>query len=74
MSTTTIHRTEQRKFARAATAIVRTQTMQGKGHVIRRMFADIEANFYILVDSDATYEAAAAPRLVVRSYQDGLVW
>ncbi|MBF0877744.1 glycosyltransferase [Gluconobacter cerevisiae] len=60
------------EVARAAGAIVRTETMQGKGHVIRRMFADIEADFYILVDGDATYEAAAAPRLVERAYQDGL--
>ena len=60
------------EVARAAGAIVRTETMQGKGHVIRRMFADIKADFYILVDGDATYEAAAAPRLLERAYQDGL--
>lgn len=60
------------EVARAAGAIVRTETMQGKGHVIRRMFADIEADFYILVDGDATYEAAAAPRLVEHAYQAGL--
>nr|WP_306792311.1 glycosyltransferase family 2 protein [Gluconobacter sp. P5E10] len=60
------------EVARATAAIVRTKTMQGKGHVIRRIFADIEADFYILVDGDATYEAAATPRLVVRAYQDGL--
>ena len=60
------------EVARAAGAIVRTETMQGKGHVIRRMFADIEADFYILADGDATYEAAAAPRLLERAYQDGL--
>ena len=60
------------EVARAAGAIVRTETMQGKGHIIRRMLADIEADFNILVDGDATYEAAAAPRLVERAYQDGL--
>lgn len=49
-----------------AGAIVRTETRQGKGHVVRRMFGDIEADVYILVDGDATYEAAAAPRLVAR--------
>jgi len=50
--------------ARAAGAITRTERLQGKGHVIRRMFADIEADFYVLVDGDATYEAAAAPEMV----------
>ncbi|GBR49513.1 glycosyltransferase family 2 protein [Gluconobacter roseus] len=59
------------EVARAAGAIVRTESMQGKGHVIRRMFADIEADFYILVDGDATYEAAAAPRLLECAYQGG---
>ena len=50
--------------ARAAGAIVRTEKMQGKGHVVRRMFADVEADIYIMADGDATYEAAAAPALV----------
>ncbi|MBK1657595.1 glycosyltransferase [Paracraurococcus ruber] len=52
------------EVARAAGAVVRTETLQGKGHVVRRMFADIEADVYVLVDGDDTYEAAAAPRLV----------
>jgi hypothetical protein len=38
--------------------------MQGKGHVVRRMFADIEADIYVLVDGDDTYDAAAAPAMV----------
>jgi glycosyltransferase involved in cell wall biosynthesis len=50
--------------ALAAGAIVRTERMQGKGHVVRRMFADIEADVYIMADGDATYEAAAAPALI----------
>ncbi|NHN85052.1 glycosyltransferase [Acetobacter musti] len=50
--------------ARAAGAIVRQEQLQGKGNVVRRMFADIEADLYVLVDGDATYEAAAAPALI----------
>jgi glycosyltransferase involved in cell wall biosynthesis len=51
-------------IAREAGAIVRSERRQGKGYVVRRMFADIDADVYVLVDGDATYEAAAAPRLV----------
>lgn len=47
-----------------AGAIVRTERMQGKGHVVRRMFADIEADIYVMADGDATYDASAAPALV----------
>ena len=47
--------------ARAAGAVVRRERLQGKGHVVRRMFADIDADVYILVDGDDTYDAAAAP-------------
>jgi glycosyltransferase involved in cell wall biosynthesis len=50
--------------ARAAGAVVRTETLQGKGNVVRRMFADIEADIYVLVDGDDTYDAAAAPAMV----------
>ena len=53
-------------LARAAGAIVRREPLQGKGHVVRRMFSDIEADVYVMVDGDATYDAAAAPRLVSR--------
>jgi glycosyltransferase involved in cell wall biosynthesis len=52
------------EIARAAGAIVRHERLQGKGHVVARMFADIEADAYILVDGDDTYDAADAPRLV----------
>src|SRR5271166_3918460 len=50
--------------ARAAGAVVRLETQQGKGHVVRRMFADVQADIYVLVDGDDTYDAAAAPRMV----------
>ena len=53
-------------IAREAGAIVRREPLQGKGHVVRRMFSDIEADVYVMVDGDATYDAAAAPRLVSR--------
>lgn len=59
-------------IAKAAGAIIRTETLQGKGHVIRRMFADIDADYYILVDGDATYEAEAAPRLLALAQSQGL--
>ncbi len=58
--------------AREAGAIVRTETLQGKGHVIRRMFADIDADFYLLVDGDDTYDAAAAPSLIQAAIDGGL--
>lgn len=51
-------------IAASAGAIVRHEPQQGKGRVIRRMFADIEADIYVLVDGDDTYEAAAAPAMV----------
>src|SRR6266436_4058166 len=50
--------------ARAAGAQVRSERRQGKGHVVRRMFADIDADVYVLVDGDATYDAASAPRMI----------
>lgn len=52
------------EVARGAGAVVRTERMQGKGNVVRRMFADIDADIYVMADGDATYEAAAAPALV----------
>ena len=53
-----------REVAAAAGAIVRTERMQGKGHVVRRMFADVEADIYVMADGDATYDASVAPDLV----------
>ena len=52
--------------ARAAGAEVRREPQQGKGRVVRRMFADVDADVYVMADGDATYEAAAAPRLIAR--------
>jgi glycosyltransferase involved in cell wall biosynthesis len=54
------------EVAAAAGAIVRSERMQGKGHVVRRMFADVEADVYVMADGDATYDASAAPELVRR--------
>jgi glycosyltransferase involved in cell wall biosynthesis len=46
--------------------------LQGKGNVVRRMFADVEADIYVMVDGDATYDANAAPRLIERLVSEGL--
>ena len=51
-------------IARAAGARVGRELRQGKGHVVRRMFADIDADIYVLVDGDGTYDASAAPALI----------
>ena len=50
--------------AREAGAQVHSERRQGKGHVVRRMFSDIDADVYVLVDGDATYDAASAPRMI----------
>ncbi len=50
--------------ALGAGAIVRKESAQGKGHVVRRMFADVDADVYIMVDGDGTYDAGVARRLV----------
>ena len=52
------------ELARAAGAVVRTERQQGKGHVVRRMFADIDADIYIMADGDLTYDPKAAPAMV----------
>ena len=51
-------------IAQAAGAVVRRVRQQGKGHVVRRMFADVDADIYVMADGDATYDAQAAPQLV----------
>jgi glycosyltransferase involved in cell wall biosynthesis len=61
-----------REVAAAAGAIVRTERMQGKGHVVRRMFADVEADIYVMADGDSTYDASAAPELVRRLVDEQL--
>jgi glycosyltransferase involved in cell wall biosynthesis len=60
------------EVAREAGAIVRTEPRQGKGNVVRRMFADIEADIYILTDGDDTYDAEAAPQLAEVLVREGL--
>jgi hypothetical protein len=55
---------ETRFVAMSAGALVRSEYLQGKGHVVRRMFADIEADIYLLVDGDGTYDPGVAPRMV----------
>lgn len=52
------------QVAREAGAVVRSEMRQGKGNVMRRMFADVEADVYVLADGDDTYDAAQAPQLV----------
>lgn len=52
------------ELAAAAGAIVRREPLQGKGFVVRRMFSDIEADAYVLVDGDDTYDASVGPRMV----------
>ena len=58
--------------ARDAGAIVRCERMQGKGNVVRRMFADVEADIYVMADGDATYDAASAAVLVERLVEEQL--
>ena len=55
-----------------AGAVVRSERRQGKGNVVRRMFADIDADIYVLVDGDDTYDAAASADMVDRLVEDGV--
>lgn len=57
-------RDRTREVAAAAGAVVRTETQQGKGFVVRRMFADVEADVYLMADGDLTYDPHAAPEMV----------
>ena len=59
-------------IARSEGAIVRREPRQGKGFVVRRMFADIDADIYLMCDADETYEAEAAPSLVAKLIEEGL--
>ncbi|HTY93246.1 MAG TPA: glycosyltransferase, partial [Steroidobacteraceae bacterium] len=58
--------------AAAAGAQVHREPLQGKGNVVRRMFSDIEADVFILVDGDGTYDASCAPRLVEQVSAEGV--
>jgi glycosyltransferase involved in cell wall biosynthesis len=53
-----------RAVAKKAGAVVRSERQQGKGHVVRRMFADIDADLYVMADGDLTYDPEAAPEMV----------
>ncbi|HET7710048.1 MAG TPA: glycosyltransferase family 2 protein [Sphingomicrobium sp.] len=57
-------RDRTREAAAASGAVVRTEKQQGKGHVVRRMFADIEADIYVMADGDLTYDPKSAPAMV----------
>jgi glycosyltransferase involved in cell wall biosynthesis len=52
------------EVAAEAGAVVRSEKQQGKGNVVRRMFADIDADVYVMADGDLTYDPAAAPTMV----------
>jgi glycosyltransferase involved in cell wall biosynthesis len=58
--------------AREAGAIVRSEMRQGKGNVMRRMFADVEADIFVLADGDDTYDASVAPALIRKLIDEGL--
>ena len=60
--------------AKAAGAVVRRERHQGKGYVVRRMFNDIEADIYVLVDGDATYDAPGAQRMIAKLWRIGSTW
>jgi glycosyltransferase involved in cell wall biosynthesis len=51
-------------IAKAMGVIVRLEKKQGKGHVVYRMFGDIEADYYIMVDGDGTYDISKAPQMI----------
>jgi len=53
-----------REIALQAGAAVRTERQQGKGHVVRRMFADVDADVYVMADGDLTYDPMSAPQMV----------
>lgn len=59
-------------LASRARAIVRHEPLQGKGNVVRRMFSDVEADIYVLVDGDGTYDAASAPQMIQMLLTDRL--
>jgi len=59
-------------IAESEGAIVRTERQQGKGHVVRRMFADVDADIYVMADGDLTYDPMAAQQMVDLLIDDGL--
>jgi glycosyltransferase involved in cell wall biosynthesis len=60
------------EVARSAGVTVRSEPLRGKGNVVRRIFADVEANIYVLVDGDDTYDAASAPGMISKLTDESL--
>jgi glycosyltransferase involved in cell wall biosynthesis len=60
------------RVAAEAGAIVRVEPSPGKGSVVRRMFAEIEGDYYLLVDGDGTYDASIAPRMLALASEQRL--
>src|SRR5258708_993435 len=58
--------------ASAAGALIRRETLQGKGHVVRRMFADVDADAYVMADGDSTYDPAYAAQMLNRLFEERL--
>jgi glycosyltransferase involved in cell wall biosynthesis len=63
---------ETTAIAAAAGALIRKETLQGKGHVVRRMFADVDADAYVMADGDATYDPSYATQMVNRLFEERL--
>ena len=59
-------------IAGAAGALIRRETLQGKGHVVRRMFADVDADAYVMADGDSTYDPGYAARMVNQLFDERL--
>src|SRR5580704_1225980 len=59
-------------IASAAGALIRRETLQGKGNVVRRMFADVDADAYVMADGDATYDPSYAAEMVNRLFEERL--
>lgn len=60
------------EIARAAGAEVITERLRGKGYAVRRLFADIDADYYLMVDGDGTYDAASAPEMIRLMREEGV--
>lgn len=63
---------DTKEIARKAGAVVRNEPLQGKGNVVRRMFSDVEADIYVLVDGDDTYDATSAGAMVEKFVEENL--
>jgi glycosyltransferase involved in cell wall biosynthesis len=58
--------------ASAAGALIRRETLQGKGNVVRRMFADVDADAYVMADGDATYDPSYAAQMINQLFEEHL--